>query len=58
MEEKKDLAVPQKKASKIISGVPEEYYQNELLNEAIALLPAHYNFEIQKTIYRIDSLKK
>jgi 2-(3-amino-3-carboxypropyl)histidine synthase len=40
----------------IISGVPEKYFNNSQLNQAIAILPSHYNFEIYKTLHRIDSL--
>ena len=34
--------------------VPEEITQNVELNRAIAALPAHYNFEIHKTIWRVQ----
>lgn len=44
--------------TKLISGVPEQYFTNELLNKAIKLLPPNYNFEVEKTLYRIDQLKK
>lgn len=44
--------------TKLISGVPEQYFNNELLNKALKLLPPNYNFEVEKTLYRIDQLKK
>ncbi|KRX08161.1 hypothetical protein PPERSA_01706 [Pseudocohnilembus persalinus] len=38
--------------------VPDEILQNQLLNHAIKILPAHYNFEIHKTIWRIQNYKE
>ncbi len=38
--------------------VPEEITQNAELNLAIAALPAHYNFEIHKTIWRVQQEMK
>lgn len=44
---------PAVKANKI----PEELCNNPLLNAAVAALPANYNFEIHKTIWRIKETK-
>lgn len=33
--------------------IPREIVENEALNRAIAGLPANYNFEIRKTVWRI-----
>jgi 2-(3-amino-3-carboxypropyl)histidine synthase len=38
--------------------VPEEITQNAELNLAITALPAHYNFEIHKTIWRVQQEMK
>jgi len=38
--------------------IPKEILENEMLNKSISLLPAHYNFEIHKSIWRILELKK
>ena len=38
--------------------IPKEILENPLLNQAISLLPTHYNFEIHKSIWRILELKK
>ncbi len=37
---------------------PKDILENEGLNKAISFLPAHYNFEIPKSIWRILELKK
>ncbi len=42
----------------MIAGIPEHISNNVLLNEAIKILPSHYNFEIYKTLYRIETLAK
>jgi 2-(3-amino-3-carboxypropyl)histidine synthase len=44
------------KKKMLISGIPEHIVNNPLLNDAIKILPAHYNFEIYKTLYRIETL--
>ena len=41
-----------------INQIPTEILENELLNEVIKVLPPNYNFEIHKTIWRIEELKK
>jgi 2-(3-amino-3-carboxypropyl)histidine synthase len=33
--------------------VPDDILHNEALNEAVAVLPANYNFEIHKTAWRV-----
>lgn len=40
-------------ARKYTSQIPDEILNNEDLNAAISVLPANYNFEIHKTIWRI-----
>ncbi|CAE7551620.1 dph1, partial [Symbiodinium microadriaticum] len=35
--------------------IPDDIVHNEALNSAIALLPANYNFEIHKTVWRVKS---
>lgn len=42
----------------MISGIPEHITSNPILNDAIKILPPHYNFEIYKTLYRIETLAK
>jgi hypothetical protein len=44
--------------TKVISGIPEQYFNNAALNKAIAMLHPNYNFEVEKTLYRIDQLKQ
>ena len=36
-----------------VNQIPDEIMRNETLNQAISKLPANYNFEIHKTIWRI-----
>ena len=38
-----------------MNSVPEEILNDKAINDAIALLPKNYNFEIHKTIHRIRS---
>jgi 2-(3-amino-3-carboxypropyl)histidine synthase len=40
-----------------LNQIPEEILNDPAINEAIALLPANYSFEIHKTIHRIRSLQ-
>ena len=35
--------------------IPDSIIKNEALNRAISILPANYNFEIHKTVWRIQS---
>ena len=37
--------------------IPDSIVKNEALNRAISILPANYNFEIHKTVWRIQSEK-
>ena len=46
------------KNQKMYSKIPEEITQNKFLNLMIEQLPKNYNFEIHKTIWRIENLKK
>lgn len=41
-----------------IIQIPLEILENRELNEAIKVLPSNYNFEIHKTIWRIEEVKK
>ena len=52
----RNVAVTGKKVirSKLNNTIPESITNNKLLNEAIKLLPKNYNFEIYKTIHRIQ----
>lgn len=38
--------------------IPAEILEDELLNEVIKTLPSNYNFEIHKSIWRIEETKK
>ncbi|KAF5670993.1 diphthamide biosynthesis 1 [Fusarium heterosporum] len=44
-----------RRAPRLLNQVPKEILENSDLKAAIALLPANYNFEIQKTIHRIQT---
>ncbi|KAK4872628.1 hypothetical protein RN001_014657 [Aquatica leii] len=60
-EEEKTLVVRAKPIRKTFTGkkltkVPDSLMQNEKLKKAIAGLPTNYNFEIPKTIWRIQEL--
>ncbi|KAF4997036.1 hypothetical protein FGRMN_4124 [Fusarium graminum] len=44
-----------RRAPRLLNQVPKEILENPDLKAAIALLPANYNFEIQKTIHRIQT---
>lgn len=37
--------------------VPDEILKNEALNAAVAILPANYNFEVHKTVWRLRQAK-
>jgi len=41
------------RSSKILPTIPQDILENKALNDDIKALPAHYNFEIHKTIWRI-----
>ena len=51
LELKKPRSVPSNK-------IPIEILEDELLNEVIKALPSNYNFEIHKSIWRINEMKK
>ncbi|EMR71390.1 putative diphthamide biosynthesis protein 1 protein [Eutypa lata UCREL1] len=44
-----------RRAPRLLNQVPPEILNNSEINEAIALLPANYSFELHKTIHRIRS---
>ncbi|KAL7936024.1 diphthamide biosynthesis protein 1 [Trichoderma chlorosporum] len=46
-------AAKPRRAPRLLNRVPQEILDDPSLKEAIALLPANYNFEIHKTIHRI-----
>ncbi|PTB59412.1 hypothetical protein M431DRAFT_491018 [Trichoderma harzianum CBS 226.95] len=46
-------AAKPRRAPRLLNRVPKEILEDPSLKEAIALLPANYNFEIPKTIHRI-----
>ncbi|XP_035792588.1 2-(3-amino-3-carboxypropyl)histidine synthase subunit 1-like [Anopheles albimanus] len=46
-----------KGASRVINKIPPELLNDPALNAAIAALPANYNFEIHKTIWRVRETK-
>jgi len=47
------LPKDQAKTKMLLAGIPEHLINNQLLAEAIKILPPHYNFEIYKTLHRI-----
>ncbi|KAK4555563.1 Diphthamide biosynthesis protein 1 [Recurvomyces mirabilis] len=46
-------AAPRRRPPRALNNVPDEILNDVAINEAIALLPKNYNFEIHKTIHRI-----
>jgi 2-(3-amino-3-carboxypropyl)histidine synthase len=48
-------AAKPRRATRLLNQVPKEILEDVNLKEAMALLPANYNFEIPKTIHRIRS---
>jgi hypothetical protein len=44
------LDPPSKPKSKVFQAIPTEILENEELNKDLKALPAHYNFEIHKTV--------
>ncbi|XP_053680872.1 2-(3-amino-3-carboxypropyl)histidine synthase subunit 1 [Anopheles nili] len=46
-----------KGASRVINKIPVTLLKDAELNEAIAALPANYNFEIHKTVWRVRETK-
>ncbi len=57
---KSSMVVPAKKVTsrrRVANQIPTEILTNVTLNNAISLLPANYNFEIHKSIWRIKQAK-
>ena len=54
-EEEKSLVVKDssRPRRRIVKQIPDDILSNSEMNEAIALLPQNYNFEVHKTIWRI-----
>lgn len=46
-----------KGTTRTINKIPQSILDDPLINEAISVLPQNYNFEIQKTIWRIREMK-
>ncbi|KAK3683072.1 Diphthamide biosynthesis protein 1 [Vermiconidia calcicola] len=44
---------PRRRPARALNNVPDEILNDKAINDAIALLPKNYNFEIHKTIHRI-----
>ncbi|KAL4435678.1 hypothetical protein ABPG74_018229 [Tetrahymena malaccensis] len=55
-----ELSIKQVKQpiKRFINQIPPEILDNQLLNEAIKILPSHYNFEIHKSVWRIIERKE
>ncbi|KAF5984681.1 diphthamide biosynthesis 1 [Fusarium coicis] len=49
------IAAKPRRAPRLLNQVPKEILENTDLKAAIALLPTNYNFEIPKTIHRIQT---
>ncbi|KAJ1978193.1 Diphthamide biosynthesis protein 1, partial [Dimargaris xerosporica] len=41
------------RGARLANQIPDDILNNELLNQAIAMLPSNYNFEIHKTVWQI-----
>ncbi len=57
LEVKKPKVLPSNKVGPD-DEIPAELLEDELLNEFIKALPKNYNFEIHKSIWRINEMKK
>lgn len=44
---------PKRKTARALNNVPDEILKDKAINDAIALLPRNYNFELHKTIHRV-----
>ena len=56
----KRVTAPRAKRAKK-NQIPDQVLHNASLNEAISILPANYNFEIHKTVWRVlsdDSIQR
>lgn len=47
---------PQRRTIRVLNNIPDAILNDQDINEAIALLPPNYNFEIHKCIHRIRTL--
>lgn len=47
------LAKSETPKAKVLNQVPQEILEDPLLLQAIRQLPANYNFEIHKTVWRV-----
>ena len=47
------IVAPRRRPARALNNVPDDILHDKAINEAIALLPKNYNFEIHKTIHRI-----
>lgn len=48
-----EVVAPRRRPARALNNVPDEILYDAAINDAIALLPKNYNFEIHKTIHRI-----
>lgn len=53
-----ELEIFKEKKVKVFNKIPTEIIDNEFLNAIIEELPSNYNFEIHKSIWRIEEIKK
>lgn len=50
-----ETVAPRRRPPRALNNVPDDILHDKDINDAIALLPKNYNFEIHKTIHRIRS---
>lgn len=50
-----ETVAPRRRPPRALNNVPDDILYDKDINDAIALLPKNYNFEIHKTIHRIRS---
>lgn len=48
---------PQRRIRKAKNSIPQEILENSELNEAISVLPKNYNFEIHKSVWKVQQEK-
>lgn len=58
VEVKKPRALVANKVKPHMIQIPTDILEDEVLNEFIKALPKNYNFEIHKSIWRINEMKK
>lgn len=46
---------PPRRATRVLNQIPPDILRDPAINDAIALLPSNYSFEIHKTVHRIRS---